>query len=132
MDWHTFGAEMGRLSVRVDYQPDIIVGITRGGIVPARLLSTDLHVKEMYCLTVQKSGEERRVVTDLLVDLVGKEILLVEDQLETGKSLIAARSYLEAKGARVKTACLYIMPHSEIVPDFYLRQVPEVERFPWE
>ncbi len=132
MNWKTFRSEMRQLLARIDYHPDVIVGIARGGLVPARLLSTDLHVKDLYCLTVQKAGEERRVVTDILVDLVDKEVLLVEDMLETGKSLIVARSYLESKGAKVRTACLYIMPNSEVKPDFYLGLTERVERFPWE
>ncbi len=132
MDWQTFESEIENLSKKIDYQPDIIIGITRGGIVPARLLSRDLDVKPMYCLTVRKVGEERKVVNDVLDDLVDKNILLVEDMLETGRSLIVAKQYLESKGAKVKTACLYTMPISEIEPDFYLRQVKEVEKFPWE
>jgi hypoxanthine phosphoribosyltransferase len=132
MDWDTFAKEIKDLSAKVDYHPDIIVGITRGGIMPARLLSTYLKVMDMYCLTVRKIGKERRVVTEILDDLVNKNVLLVEDMLETGKSLIAAKQYLESKGARVKTACLYVMPISEIVPDFSLRQVEKVEKFFWE
>ena len=132
MDWETIISEIQELAGRIDYQPDIIVGITRGGLVPSRLLSTDLQVKEMYCLSIRKVGEERRVVTEILEDLVGKHILLVEDMLETGRSLIVAKEYLESKGAKVKTACLYTMLISEIEPEFYLRQVKDVEKFPWE
>ena len=131
MDWKTLELEIEDLSKKIDYQPDIIVGITRGGIVPARLLSRDLQVKDMYCLTVHKFGEERKVVSEL-DDLVDKNVLLVEDMLETGRSLLVAKQYLEYKGAKVKTVCLYTMPITEIRPDFYLRQVYEVERFPWE
>ena len=86
----------------------------------------------MFCLSVVKLGEERRVVSDILVDLANKNILLVEDMLETGRSIDVARKYLESKGAKVMTACLYIMSISEIKPDFYLREVKEVEKFPWE
>lgn len=132
MDWETFRSEIYDLSKKIDYRPDIIVGISRGGLVPSRLLSTDLQVKEMYCLSVRKVGEERKVVTDILDDLVDKKILLVEDMLETGRSLIVAKKYLESKDAKVKTACLYTMSISEIYPDFYIRQVQEVEKFPWE
>jgi hypoxanthine phosphoribosyltransferase len=52
--------------------------------------------------------------------------------LEAGKSLIAAKKYLEGKKAIVKTACLYIMPNAEIKPDFYLKEVKTVIKFPWE
>ena len=120
------------LAAKVDFAADIIVGIVRGGLVPARLLSTELGVKDMYALTVKKVGEERKVMSEILEDLHGKKILLVEDMLETGKSLIVAKEYLESKGAEVKTACLYTMPQSEIVPDFSIRQIGEVVHFPWE
>jgi uncharacterized protein len=132
MDWQIFESEIGILSKKIDYQPDIIIGITRGGLVPARLLSRDLQVKDMHCLTVRKVGEERKVVDEILDNLVGKNILLVEDMLETGRSLVVAKQYLESKGATVKTVCLYIMEITEIEPDFYIRLVQEVEKFPWD
>lgn len=122
MDWNVFVKELRALAKKIDFRPDAIVGIARGGLVPARLLSEFLNVKEMYCLTVKKSGSERKVVTEILDDLSGKNILLVEDLLESGRSLIAAKKYLEAKGALVKTACLYALPESEIKPDFFLKR----------
>lgn len=132
MNWTTFRSEIKILSKKINYQPNIIVGITRGGLVPARFLSTYLQIKDMYCLTVRKIGEERKVVTEILDNLVGKNILLVEDMLETGKSLVVAKDYLESMGARVKTACLYTMPISKIKPNFYIKQIKKVKKFPWE
>ena len=132
MDWQTFESEIKKLSMKIDYKPDIIIGITRGGLVPARLLSTNLQVKDMYCLTVRKIGEERKVTNEITENLVDKSILLVEDMLETGRSLSVAKQYLESKGAKVKTACLYTISISEIEPEFYLKQVQKVKEFPWE
>jgi hypoxanthine phosphoribosyltransferase len=75
----------------------------------------------MYCLNVAKRGEERQVTTLIVDDLSGQNVLLVEDMLETARSMKAARSYLEKdKGANIKTACLYTMPNSEIAPDYFL------------
>lgn len=86
----------------------------------------------MFCLSVEKTEGERKVVTNILEDLTGKTILLVEDMLESGRSLMVAQKYLESKGATVKTACLYTMPISEVKPDFSLKEVEAVVRFPWE
>jgi len=132
MNWDELQLEVKALAAQIDFAPDMIVGIVRGGLVPARLLSSELRVKEMYALTVKKVDDERKVMNEILEDLSGKKILLVEDMLETGKSLIVAKEYLESKGAKVKTACLYTMPQSEIVPDFSIKKVAEVVRFPWE
>src|SRR5437016_5196221 len=132
MTWDNFQAEINSLSIKVNYTPDIIVGVVRGGIIPARLLSSYLNVKDMYCITVKKVGNERKVTNEILENIKGKQILLVEDMLETGKSLRAAKKYLEEKEAIVKTACLYTLPLSEIKPDYVLREVKEVITFPWE
>jgi uncharacterized protein len=132
LSWQEFETELQSLKNQVDFTPDIIVAITRGGIIPARLLSTYLKVKTMFCLTVKKSGKKRLLLTHINDDLKGKNVLLVEDMLETGKSLTEARQYLIDQGASVKTTCLYIMPISEIKPDYYLKTVQQAVRFPWE
>ena len=132
MNWSTFQQEIELLSQKIEEKFDMIVGITRGGVVPARILSSLLKVPKMVCLSVEKQGGERKVVTELLDDLSGKTILLVEDMLETGRSLIVAKHYLESKGAQVKTACLYTMPKSDVKPDYFLKEVKKVVEFPWE
>ena len=132
LGWEKIEQEIQRLSEKIDHQPDIIVGVVRGGLIPARLLSTSLKVKDMYCLTVQKVGEERRVTSDITEDISGKGVLLVEDALETGRSLVAAEEYLAQRGAHVKTACLYTTEKSEISPDYSLEKVTTIPTFPWE
>lgn len=126
-----FEREMDHLAEKIDYTPDIIVGIARGGLRPARALCSRLGVKDMYPLKVKKEGGERKVIgTD--VDVSGKSVLLVEDMLETGRGLDAVEKYLQGKGADVRTACLYTMPISEVAPNYFLREVDEVVKFPWE
>ncbi len=132
MNWDEFDKEVRELGRRIDYTPDAVIGIARGGVVPAVLLSKFLKVKDMYVLKVRREGTERRIMAEIVPDVGGMRVLLVEDMLETGKSLVVAKEYLEKKGAEVKTACLYTMPISEIRPDFSLREVAEVVPFPWE
>ena len=132
MNWKTLTNEVEALAEKISSKPDIVIGITRGGLVPARLLSTFLEVKKMHCVSVVKSDEKRSVVTEITENISGKKVLLVEDMLETGRSLEVAKKYLEEKGANVKTACLYIVPITENKPDHYLREVDSVLEFPWE
>ena len=132
MDWAQLASEVQRLSEIIDFQPDLIIGIVRGGLVPARLLSSFLGVPNMYALTVKKIEGDRRVASSIDEDLTGKAALLVEDALETGKSLIVASDYLTGKGATVKTACLYTLQETEVTPDFSLEQVSKIPTFPWE
>jgi len=132
MNWKILEQEIASLSNKINDKIDIIIGIIRGGLIPARLLSSTLGIKKMFCLSVEKESSERKVVTNIQADISSKTILLVEDMLETGRSLIVAKKYLESKGAVVKTACLYTMPISEVKPDYSLKVVDSIPKFPWE
>ncbi len=133
MTWQQLEQELQLLTQKLsNFSPDIIVGIVRGGMIPARLLSTYLDIKTVYCLNVQKQNDGRKVTVEITDDVTNKKILLVEDMLETGKSLIVAKEYLENKGAVVKTACLYTMPTSEFKPDYFLKEIDKSVHFPWE
>lgn len=83
-------------------------------------------------MTVEKQGDRRLVKSEITSDLRGKNVLLVEDVLESGTSLIAARDYLEAVGAHVSTASLYIQPQAKVIPDYYIAERQAVPVFPWD
>lgn len=131
MNWLEFDKEVRELGTKIDWKPDAVVGVARGGVIPAAMLGRVLGVKDMFTIKVRRNGEKREIV-ETMPDMNGQKVLLVEDMLETGKSMIVTKEYLESKGAEVKTACLYTMPQTEIVPDFSLRQVQEAQHFPWE
>ena len=134
MNWETFNFEIEKLAKKIDYKPDAIVGIVRGGIIPARILSTRLKVNDVYCVNVSKVGDERKIKTAILDDLIDKNLLLVEDVLESALSIIAAKEHLENRKAIVKTAALYITSGSLFIPDFYIDRIkfPLEFQFPWE
>ena len=130
MTWDEFEKEMRKLREKIDFAPDIVVGIARGGVIPATLLSKWLKVKDMFTLKLIKKGE-KGIAAFVMSDIAGKNILLVEDSIETGRGMTGGMEFLEARGAKVKTACLYTMAKSEIVPDFYLKELVEFPVFPW-
>ena len=130
MHWDELESEVRKLRKKIDYTPDIVVGIARGGVIPATLLSKFLKVKDMFTLKLEKKGE-KHISAFAIADIKGKNILLVEDMIETGRGMIGGKEFLEARGASVKTACLYTMAKSEIAPDFSLRELLEVPEFPW-
>lgn len=132
MDWQAVESELAKLANKISLKPDILIGIARGGVVPARILVNKLGIECMYCLSVQKQGSKREVTTKITADISGKTVLLVEDVLESGASLQTAKIYLESLGATVKTAALYITPATKPMPDFYLKRVEAAISFPWE
>ncbi len=132
MDWQTLEQNVQALASKITEAPDIIVAVARGGLVPARLLAKQFGVNKMYVLTINKQGDDQIVVTKIMANLAGKKVLLVEDALESGKSLKAAQSYLKSLGASVETAALYATFTSGIKPDYFISRKARIPPFPWD
>lgn len=121
------------------FKPDWIVGISRGGLVPARLLSDILGIKKVSIVRVEfYSGLSRangfpRITQPLQADVKGKKVLLVDDVSDSGKSLAIAKDHIKRKGAsQVKIAALHYKPKSILKPDFYIEETNSWIVYPWE
>lgn len=121
------------------YEPEIIVGIARGGWIPARILSDLLgnsytaNIKIDFYRGVGET-KERPIITQTISTIVeGKRVLIADDVADTGKSLKVAQEHLEQCGAsQVKIATIYYKPWSIIKPDFYIKETEAWIVFPWE
>lgn len=124
---------------RDGFKPDAIVGVSRGGWPPARIMSDLLenpvlaNVKaEFYCGVAETEGEP--VITQpVSIPVKGKKLLVVDDVADSGKSLRIVRTHLKEKGAtHVKLAAIYYKPWSVVTPDYYERETRAWIIFPWE
>lgn len=123
----------------VDYNPDILVGVSRGGLVPLRIFADVLDMKKIGVLGIQfykaigKTNKFPEITHDMPLDIKGKKILIIDDVADTGKSLVEAKKYIEKKGAKeIRTATLHYKPTSEIVPDYYIATTTDWIIYPWE
>lgn len=108
------------------FRPDWVIGVARGGVVPARLFCDLLHLKNLAMLKVDHWGVtaspdgQARLSYGTNVNLNGQKVLLVDDITDTGQSLTIAKQYLEEQQpAEIKTATLYHLTGSTFTPDFY-------------
>ena len=96
---------------RSGFNPTYIVGLARGGWIPARLLSDCLGVKKLLSFGVTYADSTRSQLTAYsLPEPFPKadKVLLVEDCLESGKSLELAVELFRAEGNTVRSACFFI------------------------
>jgi len=131
-----------RLSERVvesGFKPDVVVGIARGGWIPARVLSDVLYADSLqnirieYYSDVGQKGREPKITQPITGSMEGKSILLVDEVADTGDSLYHAKQHVQSLGAGdVKTAVLHWKPWSRIKPDFYMVQTERWTVYPWE
>ena len=118
---------------------DIFIGISRGGLVPVRLLADMLDEYNVDVVKVElytDIGEraDRPIITiPLTKEVKGKRVLLVDDIADSGLSSKAAVEHVQSCGAKdVKLACLMTKPTSIIEPDYYVEATDKWVIFPWE
>lgn len=121
------------------FNPDVIVGISRGGWPPARVISDFLDnpnlasVKVEFYFGIRKTKEEPVITQPVSVSVKGKKVLIVDDVADTGKSLKLVNENLLKQGAvDVKVMTLYCKPWSIFTPHFYGRDSGAWIIFPWE
>lgn len=112
--------------------PDVIVAISRGGLVPARIVSDVLGVDELVVIRSKHWGiagrlyEKPRIYMDSHMDIVGKNVLIVDEVVDTGQTLIEIVNTLKTIGtSSVKTAVLHYKSTSRFKPDYYVEKLDE-------
>ncbi|MBO3769109.1 MAG: phosphoribosyltransferase [Thermoproteota archaeon] len=121
------------------YNPDVIVGISRGGLVPLRIFSDEFEdveigvIRVVFYEDVKKTGSEPKIIQDVNVNVAGRRVLIVDDVADTGRSLETVRNHIQSKGAlSVKIATVYYKPWSILKPDYYVKKTEKWIIFPHE
>lgn len=121
------------------FKPDIIVGVSRGGWPPARVISDLMgnanlaNVKAEFYLGVAETKGEPVLTQPVSMRVGGKRVLVVDEIADTGKSLKLVKEHIIEKGAKeIKVATVYYKPWSIIKPDYYEKETRCWVVFPWE
>jgi len=121
------------------FKPDIIVGVSRGGWPPARVLSDLLNnpnlanVKAEFYLGVAETKGEPTITQPVSTSVAGKKVLIVDEVADTGRSLKLVKEHIAEEGAaEVKVATVYYKPWSIVKPEYYEKETRKWIVFPWE
>ncbi len=125
-------AVISKQIINSGFNADFIAPIPKGGWTVAALLAQHLNIKNSISLAQEKFMDNRKTYIAGFPDIKNKKILVVEDSIETGKSLFHAKSELINMDAQVETVTLFISPNFDgILPDFYCK-IGDIPVFPWE
>ncbi len=122
------------------YDPDVVIGVARGGLAPARILVDYLQNK--YVCTFQMGhwadgkvlSEKPTIIFPLPeVDLSNKRILVVDDVSDEGGTMGEVVQYLSKRVGDIKTAVLISKADSRFRADYCPRVMKEWRWvfFPW-
>jgi xanthine phosphoribosyltransferase len=111
-----------------------LIGITRGGLVPACIVARELDIKLVETLCISSYDHQNQRAADVLK--VPKEAgdgadwLIIDDLVDTGNTFRIARKLLP----QAHYACIYAKPEGADSCDTYLTEVSQDTwiHFPWE
>lgn len=143
LNWADIDRDMEKLSDLITEgfgMPTLIVGILRGGVTVANLLSDCLGMKNVRGIgTRSYNGVDNRGDSDLYqplptANLRRHDVVLVDDVSDTGKTFKEiSESQIKAKNPRkVCTASLYVKKWTSFFPNFYVKAFDGWIVFPWE
>jgi len=119
------------------FNADCIVGISRGGLIPAVYLSDRLGVRKLYVFKVDYYEGERRGKKPVITQKppfsrITGNVLVVDDVADTGRTLSLVKGVLKKHAKVIKTATLHYKPHSAIRPDFFVKTTGRWIIYPYQ
>jgi hypothetical protein len=123
---------------RRGFKPDLILGVSRGGIIPALLVSDRLGVPldiigVRFYKGVGDVEERPHIIQDISRELGDKRVLIIDDVSDTGHTLRLVKNYVEERGAREVMVCtLHYKPWAVYRPDYYVEETEAWIIYPWE
>ncbi len=143
--WNTHIQAINSLGEEIlasDWKPTAILGISRGGLIPAAMLSYILDVRVIQAVRVQHYDEQNKpfgsgpkFVDDpqpfATTQIETDRLLVVDDIIDTGETLKLVLDAVRPHVTEVKVAALYVRSNKQTAADWFWRVEDEWVVFPW-
>ncbi len=141
--WHDVERMVGALLAKLPRDYDRILVITRGGMVPACLISERADIRNILCAAVIfYDGTKPALPAPMFVQFPsddqvhGLRILVVDDVWDTGSTIVGVRDRLRRAGAIVDCCVLHYKPgrskYPGDAPDYYAEETDGWIVYPWD
>ena len=120
---------------------DLMLAVTRGGLVPAGLLAYKLEIRNILVAAVEFYNDDRKLgdsptflqfPADPL--LRGQRVLVVDEVWDSGTTIMAVIDRIQQAGGEPTTAVLHYKPGNTVVdskPDYFVAETAAWILYPW-
>jgi hypoxanthine phosphoribosyltransferase len=134
VDWPFFGEICRALALRVarEYQPEIVLGIAKAGVIPGVVVASILQC-EFTIMAVTRRDEDSSpvLVSGPPSTIRGRRILVVDETCDTGSTMRLALNEVRAlKPAEVRSAVSF--KTGEYAPDYHAFETDSFIILPWD
>ena len=132
-----FKEDIEEVILKIDFNPDGIVAISRGGLTMAHFLGIALDLRMVYSINAASffNRVQQEVRISNIPELYGNQrVLIVDEIIDSGTSMIKVKNILQEINSNIdfKTASIFYKPTASFKPDFYLRETKDWVYFFWE
>ncbi len=142
LTWNAFAQatrEMAQQVADSGFDPEVLIGVARGGMIPAGALTYALGVKLTDAINVEFYTDVAKTLPDPILlapmldidSIKGRRVLVVDDVVDSGRTLALVLDLLKGFGAEVKSQVIYAKPTTIIEPDFCWKHTDKWIVFPW-
>ncbi|MCG6988173.1 MAG: hypothetical protein LJF06_08335 [Gemmatimonadetes bacterium] len=139
VSWEMFGELCRALALRVarDFDPEIVVGIARAGVIPGAVIASILRLDFYSMKITRREGEEvvrqrPAILSAAPSQAAGKRVLLVDEIVTSGETLrLALAATRDVRPAEVRTATSFARTRG-YKPDYFALATDATVIFPWD
>ena len=138
VDWAMFGELCRALALKVarEYDPEVIVGIARAGVIPGAVIASILRL-DFYSMKISRHlddtvRERPEIFSAAPREVEGKRVLIVDEITTSGDTLrLALAAVRDVRPAEVRTATSFART-TGYQPDFSALTMDANVIFPWD
>ncbi|MGI9628398.1 MAG: phosphoribosyltransferase [Longimicrobiales bacterium] len=139
LSWEMFGELCRALALKVaaDYEPEVIVGVARAGVIPGAVVASILRTDFFSMKISRREGGElvrdRPAVLSAAPNQArGKRVLIVDEITTSGETLRLALAAVRDTGpAEVRTATCFAR-RTGFQPDYHALNTDATLVYPWD
>ncbi len=139
LSWEMFGELCRALAMRVarEYEPDMVVGIARAGVIPGAILASLLRI-DFYSLKISRweggarVRERPAVLSAAPPQARGRRVVLVDEITTSGDTFrLGLAALRDVQPAEIRTATTFVRPMG-YKPDYFALETDQTIVFPWD
>lgn len=139
LSWEMFGELCRALALRVarDFDPELVVGIARAGVIPGAVVASILRV-DFYSMKIsRREGDEQvrqrpAILSAAPEQAEGRRVLIVDEISTSGETLrLALAAVRDVRPAEVRTATSLARPRG-FQPDYHALHTDATVIYPWD
>lgn len=143
LTWEDVQDCVNRVICQLEGDYDCMLAVTRGGLVPACLISERINLRNILAAAVMfYTGVDQRLGAPIFLQfpadplLAGKKVLVVDDVWDSGRTVMAVKSRVQDAQGVPTVAVLHFKPgrseFEQARPDFYGRESEDWLVYPWD